>query len=141
MRGLVFWIVVALTISGGSWLTTQQNQREEMLPPGSKVLAEGAFTAPVGGVARLYHLPDGQGRLVFEKLKLEDGLKLVAYLTHNPEAADITIGSISLGEIKDARIQALDIPATARKVSHSSIILVRPEQQSIWAKTTLERTY
>lgn len=141
MRGLVFWIVIALTISGGSWLTTRHQQREEMLPPGSKVLAEGTFSAPVGGTAKVYHLPDGQSRIVFEKLQIEKGLKLAVYLTNKPEMSDITIGSRYLGELKDARIQALDIPEKARQISYSSLVLVRPDQQTIWSKTTLERAY
>lgn len=141
MRGLIFWVVLALTISGGSWLATQQERKDEMLPAGAKLLAFGEFALPVGGVAKVYHLPNGQGRIIFERLRVDRGLKLTALLTHNPDALDATTGALYLGEVKNARIQALDIPATARNVSYSALILVRPEQQAVWAKTTLKRAY
>lgn len=141
MRGLVFWVVVALAISTGAWVTTWQKHQDDMLPKGSKLLAWGNFSTPVGGVAKVYHLPDGQGRIIFERLKMEPQLRLVAMLSHNPNAVDVSVGSFYLGEVHDARIQALDISPQARNISYSSIILVRPDQQSVWAKTTLERAY
>lgn len=141
MRGLVFWLVVFLTISGGSWLYTQQERKVEMLPLGSKLLATGDFSLPVGGTAKIYHLPDNQGRIVMEKLQIDKGFRLAVYLTHNPNAADVTAGSLYLGEVKDARIQALDIPPQARGISYSSLVLVRTEQNAVWSSATLVRAY
>lgn len=141
MRGLVFWLVVLLAVGAGSWLYIQQERKEEMLPQGSKLLAEGIFTAPVGGVAKVYHLPDGQGRIVFERLNIDKDQKLEVMLSHNPDAADFTMGAVNLGTVQDVRIQALDIPAAARNISYSNLVLVRTDLKAVWAKTKLERAY
>lgn len=139
MRGLVFWLVIALTIATGSWLYNKQEWREKLLPEGSKLLAVGEFTLPVGGDVKVYTLPDGQARVIFERLRLDKGVELTAMLTSTPDATDPTVGALVLGEVKRQRIQALDIPRDARKVH--SVILVRPDQNVVWAKTTLQRAY
>lgn len=139
MRGLVFWLVVALTIGTGSWLYNKQEWREKLLPEGAKLLAVGEFTLPVGGEVKVYTLPDGQARVIFERLRLDKNTTLTAMLSSTPDADDPTAGAVVLGEVKHQRIQALDIPRTARKVN--GIILVRSDQNVVWAKTTLERAY